>query len=389
MPLMAVSLLMSCGNGGGNPGPVVNTYTITFDCQQCKAYDENNTEVNSVTVSVIESERPIYQKFHFGGSGVFKTPLKSSISVKKTGTEDAVDYKYANGEVFVPLIGNLTISAKGTSYSKDLEESSWDEIAEIAETGRADEFFDIYDPNQPELNCKKVYLTENGKVQSFPHLVRIIDFNHDDLADGTGKAGITFEFANLITKDDENKTPYLLNWDGIIGESGNNFNYRNSVLNTFLNDETEGEVSAFNMLPDDLNKEGIIKPVNKLVGVNEKEIAGKDNYKIASFETKLFSLAYDEIHNPEETPTYVTPGEAGDPATGGGVYEYYKGHGGDEPADKAYRIKRAEMGTVWSYWLRSPVTSSETGAHDILSTGDMTRGHVYLEGFAVCPAFCI
>lgn len=371
MPLMAISLLASCG--GSNPN--IATCTLTFDCQQCKAFDEDNKQVTKIKVRTVKSERTMYQKFHFTGAGVFKAPLKSSIAVKKTGTEETIDCKYVHGEVLVPIIGDLTISAKGTSYTKSLEESTWAEIAEIAETGRADEFFDIYDPDQPELNCKKVYLIENGEPQTFPHAVRIIDFNHDNLADKSGKAGITFEFANVITKGTTTPTEQY----GTIWDDENNNDYRNSTLNNALNNKTAGVDSVINRLPEDLEK--VIKPVDKKVGVSTDE---GQNYTATSFDGEdypypyLFPLAHDEIT--ADSSTEVTPDE-------GDIYQYYKEH--KEVED---RIKKAvEYDSGAFYWLRSPytfVSDMYNDAWDCFPTGVIGSFYVY-NGRSIAPAFCI
>ncbi|MCQ2794824.1 MAG: DUF6273 domain-containing protein [Bacilli bacterium] len=372
--LLAPMMLLSCG--GSKPEP---TYTITFNCTDCRAYDESDNEVTSVTVPAVDPTLSLYKEFHFEGNKPFKVPLKSDIAIKKTGTEEIVKHKYVNGTISVPIVGNLTVTAIGSSYSKDLETSSWDEIAEISATGRADEFFKVGDTKAVTL-----------KGQSFAHTVRIIDFNHDDLADGSGKAGITFEFANVITKDDKTNV-YTTIWDGEYIVSGDNFDYRQSVLNTFLNDETEGTVSVINMLPDDLSKEGIIKPVNKLVGVSTDE---GQNYIATPFEEdkcpKLFPLAYNELHNLEGTKPYVTPGEAGNPATGGGIYKYYEGHGGDAAEDKAYRVKKKVDGNTGEiYWLRSPYTENDTYAWYVYKEGYFDNYAVFYNTRPVAPAFCI
>lgn len=360
--LLAPMMLLSCG--GSKPEP---TYTITFNCTDCKAYDESDKEVTSVTVPAVDPALSLCKEFHFEVNKPFKVPLKSDISIKKTGTDETVECKYVNGNLFVPIIGNLTISVTGSSYSKSLEGSSWAEIAEIAETGRADEFFGVG-------NTKEVTL----KGQSFSHTVRIIDFNHDDLADGSGKVGITFEFANLISKND--KSSYKIGWN-----SSENYDYRQSGINISLNNETEGEESIVNMFPDDLRQEGIIKQVNKLVGVNESETEGKDNYKATSFSAKLFPLAYDEIHAPEAEPTDVTPGEAGNT----GIYEYYKNHSGDTLEDMAYRVKKTIVDDSGWYFLRSPgISGVPISVYAITGDGGVAPTDIEFDR-GIAPAFCI
>lgn len=57
---------------------------------------------------------------------------------------------------------------------------SWSEISEICETGNAAEQFSIGD--------EKKFTTDNGATT---YVARIVAINHDDKADGSGKAGIT------------------------------------------------------------------------------------------------------------------------------------------------------------------------------------------------------
>lgn len=373
---MAISLI-GCNKGGGdNPGPVINTYTFTFNCPSCRVLNTEGKELTKVDIPIAEGTEILYAKFYLKGASGYHSPLESSVSVKKG--EETIPFEYfpKSGEIIIPVVGDLTITASG--INKTLEQCTWDEINEISTTGRAEEFFAIYDPSQPGLNCKKVRL----KGQNFDHTVRIIDFNHDDLADGSGKAGITFEFANLITKND--KTYAYTRWD-----SANNYDYRQSLLNDFLNDETENATSVINMLPTDLSKEGIIKPVNKLVGVSTDEGA---NFTATPFEEdkcpKLFPLAYNELHNLGGTQQqYVIPGEEGD----AGIYKYYEGHCGDTDDDKAYRVKKIVDGNNYYYWLRSPYVYH---GYDYIEAWEvMDNGILHNTGvsnsLAVAPAFCI
>ncbi|MCQ2795188.1 MAG: DUF6273 domain-containing protein [Bacilli bacterium] len=393
--LLAPMMLLSC-EGSKEP-----TYTITFNCTDCKAYDESDKEVTSVTVPAVDPTLSLCKEFHFEVNKPFKVPLKSDISIKKTGTDETVECKYVNGNLFVPIIGNLTISVTGSSYSKSLEGSSWDEIAEIAETGRADEFFGVG-------NTKEVTL----KGQSFSHTVRIIDFNHDDLADGSGKAGITFEFADLIS--DENGYSLASLWEDDTDGEDCNFDYLNSTIRKNLvgyeNDDlmwyekdsatkSSRSQSVLDMLPNDLRS--VLKIAKKKV--NHKTTG---SWVETNVYDELFLLSANEMNKKID---YAEKGEA---------YEYYK-NAKPEEADPI-RIKQQVKGTVgartnsiditdtacgsgYSYagynssiagcgsgfWLRSPSITGSSYSWNVGIDGEVDTRYACAFAYPIAPAFCI
>ncbi|MCQ2786807.1 MAG: InlB B-repeat-containing protein [Bacilli bacterium] len=251
---------------------------------------------------------------------------------------------------------------------------SWKEIKAVATTN--------YNPS----SCfkigatKKVYLKE----QTSPHTVRIIGFNHDDLADGSGKGGITFEFADVITKS--NGDVLTTTWNYKQTTLSKNYDYRVSTLNDFLND-TEDDGSVINMLPSDpvnIDLKEVIKPVNKKVGVNESETKGDEYYIATSFDGSddypypyLFPLAHDEINTHQDG---VVNNE-------GSKYQYYIEHPNDE--DRIKRKVGIESGDGEDYWLRSPRTSETFIAWIVHNIGNLTSRNVYSVANAVAPAFCI
>ncbi|MCQ2795191.1 MAG: InlB B-repeat-containing protein [Bacilli bacterium] len=440
-PLMVISLI-GCNKGGGDK-PEPDTFTVTFNANG-GTLDSGASSSIDVKDGTLFSEIPNITKqtatkdidyFNFSGWGLTKDTqipindykITSDLTVYAIYTPKAtatvyfsafsqsckLSYKGAkyqpNSSFLIPAGVEVTLTIKSNqgyfpildgdveireaqSYSfnliekeiiikvaqdnvcvikavaentprESLESYEWSEINILSKAGLADTCFDVGDTKEVTL-----------KGQDFPHTVRIIGFNHDDLADGSGKAGITFEFADVITKDSKEEA-YTTKWD-----TPNNSDYRKSILNNFLNNETEGTTSVINMLPDDLSEEGIIKSVNKLVGVSETQTRGK--FTATSFETKLFSLAYHEIHNPDSRP--VTPNETN------GIYEYYEGHGGDTDEDNIYRVKKiVDGGDGVSFWLRSPAMNFLTDAFRVLTGGALGYGQVTTRECAVAPAFCI
>lgn len=124
----------------------VRYYTITY-------YDSDGT-------TVLKTEQVAY------GSKPAYMPEKSGASF--TG--------------WVPSLANVTGDASYTAQWEDkvtFAGGSWEDIIAIAEAGQAEEYFAIGD--------KKDIVAENGAQIR----LTIIGFQHDDLADGSGKAAMT------------------------------------------------------------------------------------------------------------------------------------------------------------------------------------------------------
>ena len=103
--------------------------------------------------------------------------------------------------------------SSGPPKGKTLNEYTWDEISYISSNGLAGEYgFQVGDE-------KNITLSTNEALT-----LAIMDFDHDDLADGTGKAGMTFGLKNLMT-------------DGVHYFSGNTDSFIGSPLYTKLIDE--------------------------------------------------------------------------------------------------------------------------------------------------------
>ena len=137
-----------------------------------------------------------------------------------------------NKVTWVPSGENITCdtSCYGQFGSLTFEGATWDEIAEISESGQASDYFALGD-------TKKV--SYNGGIID----VKIIGFDHDDLADGSGKAGITCAVTTLLSPK--------IKW----GNSTTPVLYRDSVLHATLNS------TVFGLL--DPNLQSVIKSVLK------------------------------------------------------------------------------------------------------------------------------
>lgn len=133
----------------------------------------------------------------------------------------------------------------------DFADATWAEIAAISERGEAAIYFALGDEKTISYNGKSVK-------------VSIIAFDHDNLADGSGKAGITIGVKSLLS-------PKIAWQTGL---------YQN-VLHPHLNSTVLG------YLPSDL--QNVIKSVTKKVDTEGK------NEKIGTISAKLWAFARDEL----------------------------------------------------------------------------------------------
>ncbi len=442
---MAISLLANCG-GGDKPGPVINTCTFTFNCPGCKVLDKQGNVITTVKVPVVEGSDDHYAKFYINGDDLHHSPLGSSIAIKK-GVETITDYFYrpTTGEIALPLVGDLTITAEG--FNKSLEECTWAQINEISTSGRAKEFFSIYDPSQPTLNCKRVQLKHQDtagdgadKISEgeLYQTVRIIGFNEDYTElppdggdpDPENAIGITFEFADLIS--DQFGYSLSTQWNDANDKDSSNYNYLDSSLRMALvgkkqdkghilwaqkertewSNEPSGlytDKSVLDMLPDELTKEGILKCPAKYINIYNTELA-TPAWEEQVVNDKLFLLSPKEIGNTVNI-------QFEEPHTT--LYSYYKNAKdidrvkkqikGDDPfvPDPIPVIPKGKGQSVddriLNYagynnalgggitWLRSPYTNFSDFAWYVNSAGYPSNAgtYVYDRVFAIAPAFCI
>lgn len=254
-------------------------------------------------------------------------------------------------------------------------------------------------------------------VNGQPHKVRLIGVDHDELADGSGnKAHTTWEFMDYIS--DSNGYSIATPWNWKFGEKSVAQDYPNSNLRKALDGQGKGEVvwyekgsstksatyttSVLDMLPKKLQE--AIKEV-------KKDVAVSVNWKIESFNAKLFPLSYREMTAATETQA----------AEEGTTYARYKGMVQDKDirrlkhqvkwqdgaatdstviTDTGYEFIEVDnfagfnsnaQDVYGGYcWLRSPVTTSAaSSAFQLAVGGSFLKYQVYMYTLAVAPAFCI
>lgn len=197
----------------------------------------------------------------------------------------------------------------------------------------------------------------NGQTLEY----RIIGINHDDLADGSGKAGLTFMTVSTGINSEMNPT------DTSVG------GWEKSELRAKMN---SGEI--WNLMPSDFQSK--VKPVRKLTN----NVGGGEEYRYAAAVTattdKLFLLSYSEI-----VPTSYWASLYPWTSSEGTQYEAFKGKVTNNNSGNDC-LKFDRYGSAW--WERS-ATPTISGA--FLSVGLTTKpsGFYYASlSICVCPAWC-
>lgn len=311
-------------------------------------------------------------------------------------------------QVVVNLSSGTTCNVTATTdmvAKENLNAYSWNEIKTISEGGIAPSVFNIGD-------------TKLVTVNNQPHEVRIIGFDHDELPVSTNEnpqyAGITFEFANLISDSDGNAL--ATQWNDTNTIAGSNYNFLNGSIRQALNSSsTSGFLwaqkeattwsstykgSVLSMLPTDLTDE--IKPVKKYVScyangqwqdtlinddklflLSPREMGSNTEYQ----ETEEHTSTYDYYES--ETSTLIkTQTNKVRLST-----EYYSLIGPSEGQIYQENVQNfagcnEEDTYAGTYWLRSPFITDNESAWLVVDHYFNPRPSYYL-AHSVAPAFCI
>lgn len=205
----------------------------------------------------------------------------------------------------VPVEGDASYSAVWVDKI-GFASADWATIAELSESGKASRHFNV-------LDSKIVNLTIDGV--EYPFTVKIIGFDHDDLSDGSGKAGMSLMF--FTTPD----TMYAY-YTGALSSITASFKSGYELSN--LRDVIENTISAY--LPDDLSAV-IKKAVKKYNKYNKTTI-----YTLSA---KLWPLSVSECYS-DDYNTYMNLGER---------YAAFA-----DPTN--YVITKASGGTATYNWMR-------------------------------------
>ena len=190
----------------------------------------------------------------------------------------------------------------------------------------------------------------NGKTMTY----RIIGINHDDLADGFGKAGLTFLTTSTTISSRMN------------AENFNTGGWEKSELRQKMN---SGEI--WKLMPSDLQSK--VKAVTKLTN----NVNGTDkNAAVTATSDKLFLLSYSEI-----VPTSYWASSYPWTSSEGTQYEAFKG----KVTNNFSGNSAIAIGNRW--WERSVYPYYSNSFLIVGTSGDPSFGSNATRSRCVCPAF--
>lgn len=230
------------------------------------------------------------------------------------------------------------------------------------------------------------------------YTARIVGINHDDKSDGTGKAGLTWQFTGLLYNSyamhGQNK--YNADYDT------NNGGWRDALLRKWMNPDelTEGtsildgetdDNRVWNNVPASLQSS--IVAVDKLSKNRDDGTATNAALKnIAATATsdKLWIMSYPEIVETCESSWNGIEGE-------GAQYEYWNGkvtkNNNANDCLKKYKAKyqatSAQPASAYYWWERSVTPHFAAGFAGVNYTGNPTNGYSASTAYGVCPCFCL
>lgn len=269
-------------------------------------------------------------------------------------------------------VGNFT--TPGIARDLSLQDATWDDIAIASKSNIASTIWNIGDE-------KTITLSTDEEIT-----VRIIGFNRDDLADGSGKAGITFEMKDCL------KTTYEM-----APADTNAYSWRDSTLRKNTVPLILGQ------FPEALQ--------NVIQTVKKNTVAGNRNTSVITTEDTLFLLSPSEIYSRTglENDVMAQIHNYVDEilADGGTQYDYYKNKIGNIPVSYVqsdgyeelytylvknrlqYVIFQGEVMRPTEWWLRSPSATSRTGYYRISEDGESWTTYEGNYKFGVSFCFCV
>lgn len=194
----------------------------------------------------------------------------------------------------------------------------------------------------------------NGETLEY----RIIGINHDNLADGSGKAGLTFLTTSTGIKSRMNSA------------NNNIGGWEASELRAKMN---SGEI--WNLMPSDFQSK--VKSAEKLTNNVGGGSANKDAAVTATAD-KLFLISYSET-----VPTSYWASSYPWTSSEGTQYEAFKGK-----VTENYKSNSA-IAIGYRWWERSAAPNGSSSSFLFVgSDGDPSSGNYAANSYCVCPAWC-
>lgn len=303
------------------------------------------------------------------GSGLLAFGNQVSGQVTKTGDSISSWFSKANGTGGIGG-GNAGGGNSGTDSRidelKEKDPADWtldDQKAVAEDIGKKGNSSELYAKAKAAMDAGtewSITLTDGNTLT-----YRIIGINHDDLVDGSGKAGLTF----LTTS-----TGIQSRMNAVANNAGG---WESSELRQKMN---MGEI--WNLMPAELQTK--VKPVIKLTN---NIGGGSDNVHAAVTDTtdKLFLLSYSEI---VETP-YSGWSSNSWLAFEGTQYEVFKGKVTNTERPGAGNKGNNSAISIGDYWWERSVAPYNYNSFFIVNdSGNPSDGAFAAYSLVVCPAFC-
>ena len=212
----------------------------------------------------------------------------------------------------------------------------------------------VYAKAKAAMNAGTKFSTKLTNGQTLEY--RIIGINHDDLADGSGKAGLTFLTTSTTINSRMN------------AENSNTGGWEKSELRQKMN---SGEI--WKLMPSDFQSK--VKPVRKLTNNVGGGSANKDPAVTATSD-RLFLLSYSEI-----VPTSYWASSYPWTSSEGTQYEAFKG----KVTNNYSGNESLKIGHSW--WERSVYPNYSTNFLAVNASGDPSLNYSATLSNCVCPAF--
>lgn len=233
-------------------------------------------------------------------------------------------------------MGNVIMSGivpqleEPVTYDPVFANNTWEDIIEACQINKVPKTWLVGDQKTMTINGTNYHIDIIGK-------------NHDDYADGSGKAPLTFQMHECYP------SRYAMNSSNTNTGGWTSSQMRTGWLQNILN-----------IMPSEVKS--AIKEVNKLAS------KGGVNSGINTTADKLFLLSEVEVYG---TTTYTFSGE-------GSQYDYYKAGNS--------KVKTVS-GSASKWWLRSPYKSNNTSFVYVNESGSVSYVTA-TSTYGVAAAFC-
>jgi len=239
------------------------------------------------------------------------------------------------------------------AVAKDAKDWTLDEqkaaATDIAKNGTSSV---VYAKAKAAMDAGTKFSTKLTNGQTLEY--KIIGINHDNLADGNGKAGLTFLTTSTTISSRMNAT------------NTNAGGWEKSELRQKMN---SGEI--WKLMPSDLQSK--VKSVTKLTN----NVNGTDkNAAVTATSDKLFLLSYSEI-----VPTSYWASSYPWTSSEGTQYEAFQG----KVTNNYNNNSAIAFGGHW--WERSVIPNSSDAFLIVYADGDPSYYGIAANSYCVCPAF--